>query len=72
VSGSQLGKNGFHVVRSNAQGRYLRLGYFISRIEPYNNVLYRLLSKIITRVNWGGIAIPVNFGDLFTLYAYKT
>ncbi len=67
-----LAKHGFQVIRSSAQGRYLRLGYFITRIEPYSKPLYRALEAIIKRLNWGGVAIPVNFGDLFTLYARKT
>lgn len=69
--GKMLEQNGFQVIRSSAQGRFLRLGYFITRIEPYNKTIYRMLNAIITRLNWGGAAIPVNFGDLFTLYARK-
>ena len=69
--GKMLEKNGFEVTSSSAQGRYLRLGYFITRIEPYSKALYRLLDSIITRLNWCEVAIPVNFGDLFTLYARK-
>lgn len=63
--------NGFHVIKSSAQGRYLRLGYFITRLAPYSQSLYRVLNAIVARLNWGSLAIPVNFGDLFTLYARK-
>lgn len=66
-----LEQNGFHVIKSSAQGRYLRLGYFITRLAPYSQPLYRMLNAIVSRLNWGGVAIPVNFGDLFTLYARK-
>ena len=69
--GKMLEQNGFEVISSSAQGRFLRLGYFITRIEPYNKTIYRLLDTIITRMRWSGVAIPVNFGDLFTLYARK-
>ncbi len=69
--GKMLEQCGFQVIRSSAQGRFLRLGYFITRIEPYSKPLYRLLNTLVTRMNWGGVAIPVNFGDLFTLYARK-
>jgi hypothetical protein len=66
-----LAQNGFRLIRSHAQGRYLRLGYFATRIEPYNKTLYRALDALIARLNLGSVAIPVNFGDLFTLYARK-
>ena len=69
--GKMLAQSGFQVIRSSAQGRFLRLGYFITRIEPYSKPLYRALNAIITRLNWNSVAIPVNFGDLFTLYARK-
>ena len=66
-----LKQTGYEVISSSAQGRFLRLGYFATRIEPYSKLLYRALDAIITRMNWGNVAIPVNFGDLFTLYARK-
>ncbi len=66
-----LEHNGFKIISWNVQGRYLRLGYFITRIEPYSKLLYRLLDAVISRLNWRNIAIPINFGDLFTLYGYK-
>ena len=69
--GKMLEQAGFQVIRARAQGRFLRLGYFITRIEPYSKSLYRVLDAIIKRMHWGGVAIPVNFGDLFTIYARK-
>jgi hypothetical protein len=69
--GKMLERNGFQVVSSSAQGRYLRLGYFITRIEPYSKLLYRALDACATKLGWCSVAIPVNFGDLFTLYARK-
>jgi 2-polyprenyl-3-methyl-5-hydroxy-6-metoxy-1,4-benzoquinol methylase len=66
-----LAQNGFRVIHANAQGRYLRLGYFVTRIKPYSKPIYRALDITITRLNWCRVAIPVNFGDLFTLYARK-
>jgi SAM-dependent methyltransferase len=66
-----LAQNGFQVIRSSAQGRYLRLGYFVTRLEPYSPRLYRASNAFVKRFNLGGVAIPVNFGDLFTLYARK-
>ena len=67
-----LEQTGYRVIHSSAQGRFLRLGYFATRLEPYSTPLYRALNAVISRMNWGSIAIPVNFGDLFTLYARKT
>lgn len=66
-----LEKTGYQVIYSSAQGRFLRLGYFATRIEPYSKPIYHALNAIIERMHWGGVAIPVNFGDLFTLYARK-
>ncbi len=69
--GKMLEQIGFRVIRSSAQGRFLRLGYFATRIEPYSKPLYRVLDAGLTRLNLCSVAIPVNFGDLFTLYARK-
>jgi 2-polyprenyl-3-methyl-5-hydroxy-6-metoxy-1,4-benzoquinol methylase len=69
--GKMLKKEGFAVIRSSAQGRFLRLGYLVTRIEPYNRAAARALSSVINRLNLGSHAIPVNFGDLFTMYARK-
>ena len=69
--GKMLEQNGFQVIRHSAQGRFLRLGYFITRIKPYSQTVYRWLDALVTRLNWCNVAIPVNFGDLFTLYARK-
>jgi len=69
--GKLLEQSGYEVIRWSAQGRFLRLGYFITRIEPYSKPIYRILNTITTRLKWNSIAIPVNFGDLFTLFARK-
>ena len=62
---------GFEVIHSSPQGRYLRLGYLISRLQPYSRLLYSLLDTIVTRLSLRGIAVPINLGDLFTMYARK-
>ncbi len=69
--GKMLEKNGFRVIRSSAQGRFLHLGYLITRLEPYSRPLAKLLLGGAERLGLAGRAIPVNFGDLFTLYARK-
>ena len=70
--GKMLEHAGFQVIRSSAQGRFLRLGYFATRIKPYSKLLFRMLDTVFTRTNLCSVAVPVNFGDLFTLYARKT
>lgn len=63
---------GFEVIHSSPQGRYLRLGYLVSRLQPYSNLLHRLLDAITTRLGLRGLTVPINLGDLFTMYAQKT
>jgi 2-polyprenyl-3-methyl-5-hydroxy-6-metoxy-1,4-benzoquinol methylase len=70
--GKMLAQTGFEIMRSSAQGRFLRLGYLSTRIEPYSKLAYRALDAIVARLNLSAVAIPVNFGDLFTMYARKT
>jgi 2-polyprenyl-3-methyl-5-hydroxy-6-metoxy-1,4-benzoquinol methylase len=62
---------GFKMIHSSPQGRYLRLGYLISRLQAYSHPLCRLLEAIVTRLKLRRIAVPVNLGDLFTMYARK-
>ncbi|HZY09660.1 MAG TPA: class I SAM-dependent methyltransferase [Bacteroidota bacterium] len=69
--GKMLERAGFQVLEFGAQGRFLRLGYFITRIKPYSKSIYRMLSTVATIMRLNTIAIPINFGDLFTVYARK-
>jgi SAM-dependent methyltransferase len=62
---------GFEGIYSSPQGRYLRLGYLVSRLQPYSRPLCHLLNGIVTRLGLSGIAVPINLGDLFTMYARK-
>ncbi len=62
---------GFEVLYSSPQGRYMRLGYLVSRLQPFSRPLYRLLDAIATRLGLRGIALSINLGDLFTMYAQK-
>lgn len=66
-----LEKNGFEVVWSGAEGRYLRLNYFVSRIEALNSPLGKLANWIVNGLRLGHVAVPLNFGDLFTVYARR-
>ncbi len=67
-----LEKSGFTVVRSSAQGRYLRLGYFATRIGGFSPLLGRWLGGLFRVLHLREVPIPLNFGDLFTAYAIKS
>ena len=64
-----LEKHGFEVIWSGAQGRYLRLGYVATRIAGLNRPLGRLAQAIVYGLHLQETAVPLNFGDLFTIYA---
>lgn len=66
-----LTKQGFAVFRSSAQGRFLRLGYLTTRIEPFNRFIARAMAAVVDRLKLGSLAVPVNTGDNFTMYARK-
>ncbi len=68
---AMLEKVGFTVIRSEPQGRYLRLGYFATRIGGYSSSLGRLLGGLFRMLHLREMPIPLNFGDLFTAYAIK-
>ena len=69
---AMLEKAGFTVIRSEAQGRYLRLGYFATRIAGFSPLLGRVLGGLFRVLRLREMPIPLNFGDLFTAYALKT
>lgn len=62
---------GYEVVWSGTQGRYLRLGYLATRLGGFSEQLGKLAAGLVQRLGIGNIAIPVNFGDLFTVYARR-
>ena len=66
-----LVQNGFDVIWSGAQGRYLRLGYLATRVRAWNELAGRLALHLINSLRLKELAVPVNFGDLFTIYARK-
>jgi 2-polyprenyl-3-methyl-5-hydroxy-6-metoxy-1,4-benzoquinol methylase len=67
-----LEKAGFTVIRIEPQGRYLRLGYFATRIGGFSPLLGRLLSKLFRLLRLNEMPMPLNFDDLVTAYALKT
>jgi 2-polyprenyl-3-methyl-5-hydroxy-6-metoxy-1,4-benzoquinol methylase len=64
-------KSGFHVLAINPHGRYLRLGYLATRIAAFSQPLGRALGWLFKRLGIGERAIPINLGDLVTVYARK-
>ncbi len=62
---------GFEVHEVKAEGRYLQLQYLVSRLQSYNQPLYKLLDAITRATGLSKINIPLNFGDLITAYATK-
>lgn len=66
-----LRKNGFEVVWSGVQGRYLRMGYLATRVGGVSYTLGRMAAWGVKQFNLAETAVPVNFGDLFTIYARR-
>ena len=64
-------RGGFDIIWAGAQGRYLRLGYLASRLGGLNSRLGRFAGQMVMRLRLAGVAIPVNFGDLITIYARR-
>jgi len=66
-----LRKQRFEVIWVGAQGRYLRLAYLATRVEGINRALGRWLTRLVRRLGLTQLVVPVNLGDLFTVYARR-
>jgi ubiquinone/menaquinone biosynthesis C-methylase UbiE len=66
-----LEKNGFDVHWSGIQGRYLTAGYLANRFTAFNKPLGRLVTGVVNGLRLEKTAVPINFGDLFTVYAQR-
>lgn len=66
-----LRQQGFTIVKSGVAGRYLRLGYLGTRVAGLSRPLGRLVTAMVNRLGWAAKPVPVNFGDLFTVYARR-
>ncbi len=64
-------KAGFQVLTIKPQGRYLRLGYLATRVAAFSQSLGSTLEWLFDRLPLSERAIPVNLGDLVTIYAQK-
>ena len=68
---NMLKEVGYEVIKSGTQGRFLRLGYLASRVGGINHILGRISSATTRKLGLEETAVPVNFGDLFTVFARK-
>lgn len=66
-----LQKVGFTILASNVQGRYLRLGYLASRLQALVPGAGAWARRLVVNLGLEGVPVPVNLGDLFTIYAQK-
>jgi 2-polyprenyl-3-methyl-5-hydroxy-6-metoxy-1,4-benzoquinol methylase len=66
-----LEKEGLEVLSVQPQGRYLRLGYLATRISAFSRSLGKGVSWLFDRLHLSERAIPINLGDLVTMYARK-
>ncbi|MCB8944740.1 MAG: class I SAM-dependent methyltransferase [Ardenticatenaceae bacterium] len=66
-----MGKVGLEVVWSGTRGRYLRMGYLVTRLGGLHPLLGRLAGAVVNGLGLRETAVPVNFGDLFTVYGRK-
>jgi cyclopropane fatty-acyl-phospholipid synthase-like methyltransferase len=66
-----LQEAGFTVLDIRAQGRYLRLGYLMSRVTALIPWLGRPAEWLVSRLGLRRVPVTVNLGDLCTAYAVK-
>ena len=64
-------KAGFQVLSVKAEGRYLRLGYLATRVAALSMTLGQSLQWLFDRLHLAERAVPINLGDLVTIYARK-
>lgn len=69
--GALVAKAGLRVERWQVQGRYLHLGYLLSRLSGWSESLGRVAEGAAKALGIDQWLVPVNFGDLFTLCAFK-
>jgi ubiquinone/menaquinone biosynthesis C-methylase UbiE len=69
--GAMVEEAGLRVESWRVQGRYLHLGYLLSRLSGWSRPLGHLAERATKALKVDGWLVPVNLGDLFTLYARK-
>lgn len=68
---AMLRRAGFQVVETSARGRVLRLGYVVSRLVPYSTAVADAMHWVARALGLACLPVPINFGDLFTVYACR-
>jgi SAM-dependent methyltransferase len=66
-----LEKNQFEVIWEGSQGRYLSLRYLVSRVTGLNASMGKVVAGLVRFTGLEEVLVPVNFGDLFTVYARR-
>jgi 2-polyprenyl-3-methyl-5-hydroxy-6-metoxy-1,4-benzoquinol methylase len=69
--GAMVEKAGLEVRSSHIQGRYLHLGYLLSRLSGFNTTLGRWAENTTKALGVEHWLVPINTGDLFTMLATK-
>ncbi len=64
-------KSGFEILWAGSQGRYLSLGYLVTRVNGMSKPLGSLVNKLVNFMDLGEVLVPVNLGDLITVYARR-
>lgn len=62
---------GFEVVEVGRHTRIAHLGYIVSKLEAYSPGLHRVARSLVGGLGLGGVRIPVDLGDLMTVYARR-
>ena len=66
-----LERCGFRVIAVTPHRRIVRLTYVLSRTERWSPRLAALLQEGARQMGLGGLLVPVDLGDIFTLYAQR-
>ena len=67
-----LDRVGFEILWQGAQGRYITLDYLATRVYRFARPLGRLMDGVVSNAGLGKTTLPLNFGDLFTVYARRS
>lgn len=62
---------GFDVIKAEAQGRYQKVSYLVSRFGAISQRVQHLAERVVERLGLEKVAVPINLGDLVTTYAIK-
>ncbi|MBA2364521.1 MAG: class I SAM-dependent methyltransferase [Chloroflexia bacterium] len=66
-----LEKAGFEVMAVEPHVRIVYVRYMVSKLDAYSPTLHRVAQFLTERTGLGSLRVPVNFGDLMTVYARK-